>query len=167
MWSTPDPGDPPPCFRQGDLIVVQWLRPEFMTFEGQHSRVSVEVRTETVALVSACCDLVVRSPPKRKGVLISPLRSIPKDIRRSPEALTSLKATAAEAREAGHQIPANLFYFASTTGPGGQQVDEGVVHLEAMSMLTWDALRAATKIAELDEGPREELRERIKFHFGR
>ncbi len=131
MWSTPDPGDPPPCFRQGDLIVVQWLRPEFMTFEAKH------------------------------------FRSIPKDIRRSPDALTSLKATAAEAREAGHQIPANLFYFASTTGPGGQQVDEGVVHLEAMSMLTWDALRAATKIAELDEGPREDLRERIKFHFGR
>ena len=66
-WSTPDAGDPAPCFRQGDLVRVTWVRPEVAAADdGDTIRISaIEVRTETVALLSACCDLVSRSPPKR------------------------------------------------------------------------------------------------------
>lgn len=167
-WSAPDPDDPPPCFRQGDLVILRWLAPDIKSLEKDGWRVSIDVRTELVAILSACCDLVMRTPPKRKGVLASPLRSIPKHIARSADGMAALRSTTAEAREAGFsRIPPNLFYFAATIGPQGEQVDERVVFLEAMSMVEWDALGNGIKIAELTRSARADLRERIKLHFAR
>jgi hypothetical protein len=164
QWSVPDEGDPPPCFRQGDLVRVSWFRPEMnVTDNGATVRLtSIEMRTEVVALLSACCDLVDRTPPKRKGVLISPLRPVPKNVAKKPELLAALKVSAAEAAERGVDVPANLFFFAGTT-----DVSEGVVHLEAMAMLEFPLLKTAKKLAQLTDGARQELQERIKFHFVR
>jgi hypothetical protein len=163
-WSAPDKGDPPPCFRQGDLVRVSWFRPEVTVADsGATVRLSsIEMRTEIVALLSACCDLVDRTPPKRKGVLISPLRPVPKHVAKKPELLAAVKMTAAEAAEKGVDVPANLFFFGATT-----DVTEGVIHLEAMAMVEFPLLKAAAKLAELTDGARQELQERIKFHFTR
>jgi hypothetical protein len=164
QWSVPDEGDPPPCFRQGDLVRVSWFRPEVTVADnGATVRLSsIDMRTEVVALLSACCDLVDRAPPKRKGVLISPVRPVPKSIAKKPELLAAVKMSAAEAAEKGVDVPANLFFFAPTT-----DVSEGVIHLEAMAMIEFPLLKAAKKLAELTGGARQELQERIKFHFTR
>jgi len=60
------------------------------------------------------------------------------------------------------RIPANLFYLAPTEG-----VPEGVIHLEALSMIEFAHLRSCTKLAELTNVARFELQERIKWHFTR
>lgn len=165
-WSAPEPGDPGPCLRQGDLVRVTWanvkLDPPNSRVQGFH----VEMRTEVVSVLSADCDLVDRMPPKRKGVLVSPLRDVPKNIARDPELLAGLKAPVVQvAGEA--KIPVNLAYFEKIETDDGSRVDEGVVHLEMMTMLTFASLKAATKVAELTEEKRQDLRERLKFHFGR
>lgn len=163
-WSAPEEGDPPPCYRQGDLVRLSWFRPDVTVGDGGATvRLSaLEVRTEIVALLSACCDLVVRSPPKRKGVLVSPLRSVPKNIAKNADLRAALRAPAREAAEKGIDVPANLFLFEETT-----QVTESVVHLEAMATIEFPLLKMATKLAELTDAAREELQERLKFHFTR
>ena len=163
-WSAPDEGDPPPCFRQGDLIRLAWVRPEVAVADGGATvRLSaLEVRTEVVALLSACCDLVVRSPPKRKGVLVSPLRAVPKNIAKNPDLLAALRTTAKDAVENGIDVPANLFLFDET-----DEIPEGVVHLEALATIEFPLLKGAKKLAELTDAARGELQERIKFHFTR
>jgi hypothetical protein len=123
---------------------------------------SIDMRTEVVALLSACCDLVDRTPPKRKGVLISPLRQVPKNIAKKPELLAAVKMGAAEAAEKGVDVPANLFFFAQAT-----DVPEGVIYLEAMAMIEFPLLKGSKKLAELTDGARQELQERLKFHFTR
>ncbi len=163
-WSVPESGDPPPCFRQGDLIRLPWVRPDVTVADaGTTIRISsIEIRTEVVALLSACCDLVVRSPPKRKGVLISPLRSVPKNVAKNPELLAALKASTREAVEKELTVPANLFYFAAL----GDSV-EGVVFLESISCIEFPLLQQGQKIAELNSEARADLHERIKWHFTR
>ena len=59
-------------------------------------------------------------------------------------------------------MPANLFFFG-----GIAEVADSVVYLEAMAMIEFPLLRGAQKVAELTEDWREELRERVKFHFTR
>lgn len=164
QWSAPDEGDPPPCFRQGDLVRLSWFRPDVSVADGGATvRLSAfEIRTEVVALLSACCDLVVRSPPKRKGVIVSPLRSVPKNIAKNPDLRAALRATAKDAAENGIDVPANLFLFEQIA-----DMPEGVVHLEAMAMVEFSLLKSATKLAELTDAARGELQERIKFHFTR
>jgi hypothetical protein len=163
-WSEPDEGDPRPCFRQGDLVRICWCRPEVTVADGGATvrLSSIEVRTEVVALLSACCDLVDRTPAKRKGVLISPLRPVPRNIATRSELLKALKMSAADAHQMGVPVPANLFWFDKT-----EDEREGVIHLEAMWMIEFPLLKRAEKLAELTEEARIELQERIKFHFTR
>lgn len=163
-WSVSDPGDPPPCFRQGDLIRLPWVRPEIVVADaGNTLRISsIEVRTEIVALLSACCDLVARTPLKRKGVLISPLRSVPKNISKNQELMTALKSSTKDALEKKLNVPANLFYFA-----GQGDSSEGVVFLESISCVEFPLLQRGQKVAELTEEARVDLHERIKWHFTR
>ena len=163
-WSVPEPGDPPPCFRQGDLVRLPWVRPDITVADaGSTIRVSsFEIRTEIVALLSACCDLVVRAPPKRKGVLISPLRPVPKNISKNPELILALKASTSEALAKELNVPANLFFFAAH----GDSV-EGVVFLESISCIEFPLLQRGRKVAELTEDARADLHERIKWHFTR
>jgi hypothetical protein len=162
-WSEPEEGDPPPCFRQGDLVRLRWVRPEIVVADqGDTLRVSAfEFREEVVALVSACCDLVIR-PEKRKGFLLCPLREVPKSARRSADNLAALKSSAAEAKAKQLRVPFNLFYYAQTNNIG-----EGVIYLESIVSHGYDLLRRATKLAELTEAARIELQERIKAHFAR
>ncbi len=168
-WSTPEPGDPSPCFRQGDLVRLQWmycpsgLPPQKKSHAGEVEEIGpVEFRTEVVALLSACCDLVNRTPQKRKGVLFTPLRAVPKNIAKSPSLLEGLRIASAEAAARGVPVPANLFYFEATSGS-----PESVIYLEAMAMVDFPTLVRATKVAELTEPARRDLRERIKHHFTR
>jgi hypothetical protein len=95
-------------------------------------------------------------------VLVSPLRSVPKNIAKNPELRSALRLTAKEAAENGVDVPANLFLFEATT-----DVTEQVVHLEAMAMIEFPLLKMATKVAELTDAARGELQERLKFHFTR
>ena len=163
-WSNEEAGDPPPCFRQGDLVRLTWVRPEVQLLEGGTvvKITGFEVRTEAVALLGACCDLVIRSPAKRKGVTISPLREIPKQIAKKPALLEALKATVAESLEKKLEIFPNLVYFAASTDNA-----EGVVHLESASLVDYSLLKAATKLAELTDAARADFRERIKNHYTR
>lgn len=167
-WSVPDAGDPAPCFRQGDLVRLEWIwaNPSPVakrTHSGEAREVrGIEVRTEIVGLLSACCDLVDRKPPKRKGVLISPLRSIPDNIRKSADLFRALKMRAVDAAEQKVPVPANLFFYEAVSDS-----PEGVIHLECMAMVEFSALVKASKIAELTEDARAEMQERIKFHFTR
>lgn len=67
-WSTPEADDPPPCFRQGDLVRVTWVwaQPSPVasnTHGGSSQRVQTELRDEIVALLSTCCDLVNHKAP--------------------------------------------------------------------------------------------------------
>jgi hypothetical protein len=165
-WSTPDEGDPPPCFRQGDVVRLTWARPILQIRDaGATLRVDgLEVRTENVALLGACCDLVSRTPPKRKGVLVSPLREVPKQMARSDKLMAQLRATAPEAVEKRIEIPANLFLYEVLPGRLEQPA---VVYFEAISAVGWDVLKAATKVAELTDAARSELQERLKHHFTR
>lgn len=167
QWSVPDQGDPLPCFRQGDLVELTWARPQ-MSYRDNGTTVrleNLEVRTEIVALLGACCDLVNRAPPKRKGVLVSPLREVPKSYTKSPDLMSALRATAAEAVEKKLRIPANLFFYAALTGTGFEQ--GGVIYLESIASVPWDAAKTAKKLAELTPDARSELSERIKHHFTR
>ncbi len=83
QWSTPEGSDPPPCFRQGDVVRLTWVRPELhVKDEGRELQIrALEIRDEAVVLVSACCDLVDHKQAKRKGVLISPNPRRPKEHR--------------------------------------------------------------------------------------
>ena len=169
QWSTPEEGDPPPCFRQGDLVRLTWVRPE-ATLTRQDTGVLVrisnlEVRTEVVALLSACCDLVIRPTPKRKGAVISPLREVPKQFARNPSMMAALKTTVVEATATKQPVPANIAYYAPVEIDG--QTRDGVVHLEAVAMIDYSTLRSAEKIAELNDAARAELQERIKNNFTR
>lgn len=168
-WSQSEEGDPPPCLRQGDLVQVTWVRPDTSPSDGGKSlRMTLEIRpSEIVALVGACCDLVLRDPPKRKGFLIAPLKPIPKHIAQRPQAMSSLKATVAEAVERREELFPNLVYFGATRSPEGFDVPEGVIYLEALAMIEAPLLRAAVKLAELPPNARGDLRERIKHHFTR
>lgn len=165
-WSIPDKGDPGPCFRQGDLVRLRYAQPDVVKADQESFRLSMlDVRTEVVALLSTCCDLVYRQPLKRKGVLISPLREVPKHVRKSEALLAALKATAAEAVKNKIDVPANLFFFEEL--PGITKENGAVVHLEAISMVSFDQLVQGDKLAELGDEARVELRERLKFHFTR
>jgi hypothetical protein len=124
---------------------------------------SLEARAEPVALLSACCDLVVRTPLKRKGVIICPVRPVPRNISKNPALLAALKMSVAEAVEKHASVPANLFYLA----PFGAGFEEGVLHLEAISMVEFDLLVRAKKLAELSDASRTDLQERLKHHFTR
>lgn len=129
---------------------------------------TLEVRPgEIVALIGACCDLVLREPPKRKGFLICPLKAVPKYIASKPQAMDALKSTVADAVQRGDDLFPNLVYYATTRSPAGIEVAEGVLHLEALTMIEAPLLRAAVKLAELTPEARGDLRERIKNHFAR
>ena len=166
QWSQPDAGDPAPCFRLGDLVRVTWATVKVDPPNPRAHAFHVELRTEVVALLSADCDLVDRTPPKRKGVLISPLRDLPKNIARDSDLLQALKA--ASVQPTGEmKIPVNLFYFEPLERSQDPAIGEGVIHLEMISPLTFGVLKTGTKLAELTEERRQDLRERLKFHFGR
>ena len=60
-------------------------------------------------------------------------------------------------------MPPNLFYFAAVEG----SVAEGVIHLEVIVSLDYGFLKAATKVAELTDDARRDLKERLKWHFTR
>lgn len=130
--------------------------------------VDLEVRQEPVVLLSSCCDLVLRSPPKRKGFILSPLRKVPKNIAKKPRALAALKLSPREAAEKGVAAPRNLFFIPSfKTAVEGKErhVRESVIHLEAVTFLPMDALRDAIKLAELTDEARDALRQRLWVHF--
>lgn len=166
QWSQPDPGDPPPCFRQGDLVQLTWATVKLDPATEKVRGFKVELRTEVVVLLSADCDLVDRTPPKRKGLLVSPLRAVPNQIAKDAERMQALKAPTVQP-EGGLTLPANLFYFEPTDAPGVGQVGDRVIMLETMSSLAFSDLKAGTKLAELTEAKRQDLQERIKFHFTR
>jgi hypothetical protein len=162
-WSEPGAGDPAPCFRQGDLVRLTWASVKVDPPTDTVTALKLELRTETVVLLSADCDLVIREQPKRKGLLISPLRDVPKNIARDPEKMRVLRSSTVQ--QAGGPIPANLFYFEPSTGPYGHGVGDGVVYLENITMVGFGDL--ATKLAEVTHPKRVDLQERIKFHFTR
>ncbi|MCY1007780.1 hypothetical protein OV079_19925 [Nannocystis pusilla] len=167
-WSTPEEGDPPPCFRQGDLIEIDWVRLDYAdaTRDQTGTKFTVELRRrETVALVGTCCDLVLHKTPKRKGFLVSPLRKVPKHLSK-PGALDALKAPMPLAGEVAAGFP-NLIYFAGVSAPTGLYVQEGVIYLEALTMVDAITLDGATKLAELTRESRAEFKERLKWHFSR
>ena len=129
---------------------------------------TLEVRPgEVVALIGACCDLVLRDPPKRKGFLICPLKPVPKNITSKPRAMEALKLTVADAVRRGDEVFPNLVYYGATRSPAGIEVAEGVLYLEALTMIEASLLRTAVKVAELTPVARGDLRERIKNHFAR
>ena len=167
-WSQPEGTDPAPCFRQGDLVRIRWVHMDHsLVVNTLHAGISerlpvAELREELVVLVGTCCDLVLHPNPKRKGVQISPLREVPKNIRSDATLLEALKMTAERAQGTKTKVPVNLFYFAA-----GESHPEGVAVLEAMSMVDFATLRRSTKLAELTASARMELRERIKSHFTR
>ena len=141
---------------------LTWFRPDVTSAEGGAAlRLSaLEARTEVVALVSACCDLVFRQ--NRKGVVISPLRSVPKNVQNKPDLMVALRAPVGEIVAGGMKIPANLFLFQAT-----QETAESVIYLEALSMIEFPLLKAGSKVAELTPEARVQFRERVKFHFAR
>lgn len=167
QWSVPELRDPPPCFRQGDLVRLTWVRPEVSSSThgtGTAVRITnIEVRTEVVALLSACCDLVIHAQPKRKGITVSPLREVPRNIASNEVLLAGLKANHAKAVSDQQRVPRNLFYYA----PIHPDIKEGVVYLEAIAMVDFSVLKSAEKVAELSNDDRAALQERIKFHFTR
>jgi len=165
QWSRPDPGDPSPCYRQGDLVRLIWATVKLEPPDAKVTGFKVELRNEVVALLSADCDLVDRTPPKRKGVLVSPLRPVPKNIARDPEKMRALTSPTVQS-EPGLPIPANQFYFEPPSVSGKEDpLGGGVVFLEVMSTLTFSDLKAAVKLAELTQASRRDFQERIKFHF--
>ncbi len=93
---------------------------------------------------------------------MSPLRPVPKNIAKNADLRAALRTPAKEAAEKGIDVPANLFLFEETT-----DVTEGVVHLEAMATIEFPLLKTAKKLAELTDAARDELQERLKFHFTR
>ncbi len=99
-------------------------------------------------------------------MLVSPLREVPKNIARDPELLAGLKTAVVQAT-GDQKIPVNLAYFEKVDAEDALKVDEGVVHLETMSTLSFGSLKVAIKLAELTDEKRQDLRERLKFHFGR
>jgi hypothetical protein len=166
QWSKPEAGEQPPCFRQGDLVRITWAQVKLDPATKTGRGIKVDLRTEIVALVSADCDLVDRNPPKRKGVLVSPLRDVPKNIARDQQMMAVLKA-ATVTPEGDTKIPVNLFYFESVDEPGAGPTGDRVVHLEHLSMVGFGDLTVGTKIAELTEEKRQDFRERVKYHFSR
>jgi hypothetical protein len=166
-WSEPDPGDPSPCFRQGDVVRVSLLRPDVaVTQGGRGIKVNaLETRVTDVVLVSACCDLVIRKPPKRLSALAAPLRELPDQFVKRPEDLAILRALTSEGKSG--PTFANLFYLEGFDEANGQAVPGGTIHLETCFPLGWDFLKHAVKLAELSDPYRRELQERIKFHFTR
>jgi hypothetical protein len=166
QWSQPDPGDPLPCFRQGDLVRLTWATVKLDPPNEKVKGFKVELRTENVVLLSADCDLVDRTPPKRKGLLVSPLRPVPSHIARDEQKLATLKSPTIQP-ESALNIPVNLFYFEPVEIPGIGLEGNGVIHLEVMGHATFSDLKGGTKLAELTEEKRQDLRERIKFHFAR
>jgi len=97
---------------------------------------------------------------------MSPLRKVPSNIARNAEMLQALKTpTVQPANEL--KIPVNLFYFGPVEGSEDISGGESVIHLEIVTPLTCSVLRMGTKVAELTEDRRQDLRERLKFHFGR
>ena len=165
QWSQPDAGDALPCFRQGDLVRVTWAAVQVDAPSGKNQLFHVDLRTEIVALLSADCDLVDHERPKRKGVLMSPLRKVPSYIARNAEMLQALKApTVQPANQL--KMPVNLFYFEPIVGSEDLSGDN-VIYLEMVSPLTFSVLKLGAKVAELTEDKRQDLRERLKFHFGR
>ena len=169
QWSVPEEGDPPPCFRQGDLLRLTWVRPEHSVVDGGRGvRMELEVRPdEIVAVVGACCDLVLREPAKRKGFWVSPLRAIPKQIAKKPAALEVLRATLADLGAGDRDAFPNHVYYAATSGPDGTAVPEGVLFLEAIATIDAPLLRSAVKIAELTPTARFDFKERLKWHATR
>ena len=163
QWSKPEGKDPPPCFRQGDVVRLRWVQPE-LTIDGNNVQVrALQIRDEPVALVSACCDLVNHRNPKRKGVLVSPLRDVPKNIVKNAALLAALKSTVAAAQQGNVRVPANLVYYAAN----GSQISESVIHLEALSMVLFAQVVSCTKIAELTNVARFDLQQRLTWHFSR
>lgn len=169
-WSIPDEGEPQPCFRQGDLIQIDWIRLDYATPTASQSgmKLSVELRKqEVVCLVSTCCDLVLHSPPKRKGFLVSPLRKIPKQLNK-PAALEALRAPIQPHGEGDKRVAfPNLIYFDMVSGPNGLLVEASVIYLEALTMVDAMTLEGATKLAELKREVRIDFKERLKWHFSR
>ena|SRR5580704_8936727 len=50
-WSTPETGDPPPCFRQGDVVLLTYVRPDVEVKDASSLRISsIDVLNEPVAL---------------------------------------------------------------------------------------------------------------------
>lgn len=168
-WSEPDEDDPPPCFRQGDVVQLTYVRPDVEAVEkGRGQRFFLELRTEPVVLVSTCCDLVLRPNQKRKGVLVSPLREVPRNIQKDPDALAILRMPLQEVLEKDLPYAAGLAYYAAATvEEAGSSIQESVVHLEALGMVPFQVLASAEKLAEITKAARDELRERIKHHFTR
>jgi hypothetical protein len=124
---------------------------------------NLEIRTEVVAIISVCCDLVIRDNPKRKGIVISPLRETPRHIVKNLELMRLLKMHSDAAYATRQRVPVNIFYYEAIGGA----VRDGVIHLEAVAMVDYDVLRKAEKLAELQHEWRTELQERIKRNFTR
>lgn len=148
---------------------ITWVRPEMkVSPDGVHLS-ALEVRTEPVVLLSTDCDLVNRKPPKRKGVLVSPLRPLPRDIARNTTLLETLRSASERPAGPDDRLPANLFYFrpVDPTEEDNQGVKEGVAYLEVMITLVFDLLISGRKLAEVTDAARTQLQERIKWHFTR
>jgi hypothetical protein len=147
-------------------VELEWIQPEPVTQDGAGKRFSFKVRREPVALLSNCCDLVIRDG--LRAVQISPLREIPKNVLRKVELLEVLKMKLAEAEAARRAKPPGLFYFGPGEGPNGYgPFGDRVVYFEAGVAIPPDVLKNAKKIAELREDWRAELRERLAFFYGR
>ena len=60
QWSQPEDGDPPPCFRQGDLIQVTWVRPDTTPADGGRA---VRMTLERLNLFLAASRRSASMPP--------------------------------------------------------------------------------------------------------
>jgi hypothetical protein len=162
-WSTPAENDPPPCFRQGDVVEMTWVHQEAVAVDGGvRYTTHIEPRLEDVVLVGTCCDLVIR-PDKRKGVLVSPLRRPQKMIRNDKTAIDALRLFVRESRAMGLKQFPNLVPYDPYEEGGELQV----IHLEALTLVPWHFLKTAKKKAELTTEARIDFRERLALHFTR
>lgn len=162
-WSAPEEGDPGPCFRQGDVVALDLVRPKLTLTERGAQLSGLDVEKVQGVLLSYCCDLVPRKPPKRKSVLFSPLRSLPKQLKKG-DRIRPLILPLREAIAAGLAIPFNLVRFSEVPGVSTR---ERVIFLEDVYPVSFDILVNAEKLAELTDAARDELRERLAAHFTR
>ena len=146
-WSQPEGTDPAPCFRQGDLVRIRWVHMDHsLVVNTLHAGISerlpvAELREELVVLVGTCCDLVLHPNPKRKGVQISPLREVPKNIRSDATLLEALNLDFGRVRRGAKLAPS----------PRGEHPDTRVHH-EFLST-RWPALRLPGNRAPFPPSP--------------